>query len=129
MFLQVKVLPYHINDPEFADALVNCFLEINPEVKRNASSCSDQFSDEILDEDVDAYEYESKHLTVAYSPVEFPDAKPGSDESCFHMYLLSLFCFYLIVQSSQTEIAFWCFFQYHYLYISPFEIGFQPCQA
>ncbi|CAN6452946.1 unnamed protein product [Victoria cruziana] len=71
---QVKVLPYHINDPEFADALVNCFLEINPEVKRNASSCSAQFSDEILDEDVDAYE--SKHLTVTYSPVEFPDAKP-----------------------------------------------------
>ncbi|KAF5736011.1 hypothetical protein HS088_TW14G00143 [Tripterygium wilfordii] len=26
---QVKVFPYHINDPEFADALVDSFLEIN----------------------------------------------------------------------------------------------------
>ncbi|KAF3793089.1 Uncharacterized protein EJ110_NYTH02513 [Nymphaea thermarum] len=66
---QVKVLPFHINEPEFADALVNCFLEISPEIQSNARSCSAQLSDEIHDKEVDTREYKSKHSTFTYSPI------------------------------------------------------------
>jgi hypothetical protein len=69
---QVKLLPYHINDPEFANALVDAFLSMDVKASSSAQpkqdlnikrSCSGQ---KISDSSV-----------IWRPPVDFPDAKPG----------------------------------------------------
>ncbi|KAM7250069.1 hypothetical protein ACFE04_021952 [Oxalis oulophora] len=69
---QVKVYPYHINDLEFANALVDSFLEIsglNPQVDLIKSS------KELHEEPVSNVESSSK-VAISYSPSNFPHARP-----------------------------------------------------
>lgn len=69
---QVKLFPYHINDPEFANALVDAFLSMDVQASSSAQpkqdlnigkSCSRQ---KISDSSI-----------IWRTPVDFPDAKPG----------------------------------------------------
>lgn len=84
---QIKVYPYHINDVEFANAIVDSFLEIN---KKNGKEFSPQIAVAVSIEDsnvatVPTMGYSSFEATI-YSPSDFPDAHPGD-------YLITLlFC-------------------------------------
>lgn len=73
---QVKVFPHHINDLEFANALVDSFLEI---CTNNKGACSNQTSYEsIQDIQKDTYVSETSTLrnsTVSYCLSNFPNAK------------------------------------------------------
>uniref|UniRef100_A0A5B6YLX7 TIM-barrel signal transduction protein n=1 Tax=Davidia involucrata TaxID=16924 RepID=A0A5B6YLX7_DAVIN len=75
---QVKVYPYHINDPEFANELVNSFLEIC----KNSKGASDQQDfckpNQDLQEDSVSKMYSSGYGTISNSPSDFPDAKPDT---------------------------------------------------
>lgn len=68
---EVKLFPYHINDPEFANALVDAFLSMDVQASSSAQpkqdlnigkSCSGQ---KISDSSI-----------IWRTPVDFPDAKP-----------------------------------------------------
>lgn len=71
--------PYHINDPEFAEVLVDSFLEITS--KDNKDSCGlkivlaensqDRQNDSISESN------SSAHQNIIYSPSDFPEARPG----------------------------------------------------
>ena len=75
----MKLLPYHINDPEFANALVDAFLsmDIKP------SSTTTQKNNMVLPkQDTNEKESPSGQKTSDSSiiwrpPVDFPDARPG----------------------------------------------------
>lgn len=77
---QVKIFPYHINDPQFADALVDSFLEMD--VKFSHTTVVPQqpevpkLKHGILNKDVSSQvEVDLDNIAVFRSPVEFPDAK------------------------------------------------------
>ncbi|KAK9284124.1 hypothetical protein L1049_023291 [Liquidambar formosana] len=71
---QVKVYPYHINDPEFANALVDSFLEIS---MKNSKDASPQHSEPNQDLHVDFSKNKSSgYEIISYSPSDFPDARP-----------------------------------------------------
>ncbi|KAK9113073.1 hypothetical protein Scep_020592 [Stephania cephalantha] len=75
---QVNKFPYHINDPEFADALVRSFLEISGNVQRDAGS---QLNSHIRPSLKPSKESTSKgNLSapriISASLSEFPDARP-----------------------------------------------------
>ncbi|XP_022741802.1 uncharacterized protein LOC111293274 [Durio zibethinus] len=75
---QVKMYPYHINDPEFADALVDSFLEI---CLKNPTDCSlpqvaSSESSQDLQKGHDYNVNSSNSGTLTYSPSNFPDARP-----------------------------------------------------
>lgn len=71
-FLQVKLLPYHINDPEFANALVDAFLSMDVKASSTAQTPQDghikksRSGQKISDSSI-----------IWRPPVDFPDAKPG----------------------------------------------------
>ncbi|VAI73589.1 unnamed protein product [Triticum turgidum subsp. durum] len=75
---QLKLLPYHINDPEFANALVDAFLSMD--IK--ASSAITQKNNMVLPkQDTNEKESSSGQKTSDSSiiwrpPVDFPDARP-----------------------------------------------------
>ncbi|VAI85742.1 unnamed protein product [Triticum turgidum subsp. durum] len=75
---QVKLLPYHINDPEFANALVDAFLSMD--IK--ASSAITQKNNMVLPkQDTNEKESSSGQKTSDSSiiwrpPMDFPDARP-----------------------------------------------------
>ncbi|CAN1814046.1 ToMV susceptible protein tm-1(GCR26) [Linum perenne] len=74
---QVKVFPYNINDPEFANALVDSFLEIASEhpLKPNPSEAPKC----VPSQDQRKRNLESsKSATVPYSPNNYPDARPDT---------------------------------------------------
>lgn len=71
---QVKVYPHNINDSEFADALVDSFLEISGK-NLMAFSSADHVSCERHEDSVSNI-YSSSHGTICYSPSNFPDARP-----------------------------------------------------
>lgn len=75
---QVKLLPYHINDPEFADALVDAFLRMDIKAsgditrknnmvvpKQDANKKESCAGERILDSSI-----------IWRPPVDYPDAKP-----------------------------------------------------
>lgn len=71
--------PYHINDPEFAEALVDSFMEICSKNPTDSSllqvaSCE---SSQDLQKGHDYNVNSSSSGTLAYSPSNFPDARPG----------------------------------------------------
>ncbi|KAK8938895.1 hypothetical protein KSP39_PZI010822 [Platanthera zijinensis] len=79
---QVKKFPYHINDPQFADALVDSFLEMD--VKFSHATVVPQqpevlkLKHGIANKDASSQvEVVPDSMAVLRSPVEFPDAKPG----------------------------------------------------
>ncbi|KAL3626745.1 ToMV susceptible protein tm-1(GCR26) [Castilleja foliolosa] len=70
---QVKVFPYHINDLEFANALVDSFLQIstdskggNSQVNHESTQGSQSKSSTVI----------SSIIPISYSLSNFPDAKP-----------------------------------------------------
>ncbi|KAF7828894.1 hypothetical protein G2W53_020058 [Senna tora] len=73
---QVKVYPYHINDPEFAKALVDTFLEIN-EINTNNST-----HPQIAVPETGRHSHEDFASTassigaILYTPTDYPDARP-----------------------------------------------------
>ncbi|KAB2004452.1 hypothetical protein ES319_D11G199400v1 [Gossypium barbadense] len=75
---QVKTYPYHINDPEFAKALVDSFMEICSKNPTDSSlpqvaSCE---SSQDLQKGHDYNVSSSSSGTLTYSPSNFPDARP-----------------------------------------------------
>lgn len=82
--------PYHINDPEFANALVDSFLEIS-ENGLLASSSSGSASSGSSQDHVEKIVPEVSTTTcgtIAYTPSDFPDAKPGLYSSSSLSYLI-----------------------------------------
>ncbi|MED6186940.1 ToMV susceptible protein tm-1(GCR26) [Stylosanthes scabra] len=77
---QVKVYPHHINDLEFANALVDAFLDIN------ADSTKDSTHKQVVSpESIDHFRKDdasdaSRFMSIGYVPSEFPDAKPETLE-------------------------------------------------
>ncbi|XP_021714562.1 uncharacterized protein LOC110682529 isoform X1 [Chenopodium quinoa] len=73
---KVKKYPHHINDPEFATALVDAFLEISSKSAPNSHSkkLSANGHNRDLSEDVKAKADSSSYPSVDYSLSEFPDA-------------------------------------------------------
>ncbi|XP_031253885.1 uncharacterized protein LOC116111864 [Pistacia vera] len=75
---QVKVYPYHINDPEFAEALVDAFLEIsgkNPMDSNSLQNILCEPSQGLHENSVSNINILS-HGMISYSPSNFPDARP-----------------------------------------------------
>ncbi|XP_042482712.1 toMV susceptible protein tm-1(GCR26) [Macadamia integrifolia] len=75
---QVKIYPYHINDPEFANTVVDLFLAISVENSKDAGLQQDS----VLE---DRRHLHEEHIskgnlsgcgTICYSPTDFPDARP-----------------------------------------------------
>ncbi|KAJ0989058.1 hypothetical protein J5N97_007414 [Dioscorea zingiberensis] len=76
---QVRSFPYHINDPAFADILVDSFLEINTKFSVMASPKQriPHRPNQCLDKEVGISE--GKYFddrTIWKTPLDFPDAKP-----------------------------------------------------
>lgn len=73
---QVKVYPYHINDPEFADALVDTFLEIS----LGKPKCSTHLPNPVSEPNLELQDVSNLNSssceTICYSPSNYPDARP-----------------------------------------------------
>ncbi|KAG9449713.1 hypothetical protein H6P81_009678 [Aristolochia fimbriata] len=72
---QVKKLPYHINEPEFVDALVNSFLEMNIRSKGPQHQTTDQANQNHHVEEVAKNESLLYGGPMQRTPADFPDAK------------------------------------------------------
>jgi hypothetical protein len=73
------MLPYHINDPEFANVLVDAFLSMDVKASNTISPENSMVQ---TNQDVNTKEYCSTQRTsdssiIWRSPVDFPDARPG----------------------------------------------------
>lgn len=78
---QVRRLPYHINDPEFANALVDAFLEIatmKPKIIKSPHPQDEtQSGGELLNKkEIESQQYLTDYKIVQHPLNEFPDAKP-----------------------------------------------------
>ena len=74
--IQVKVYPYHINDPEFAEELVNSFLEITP---KDTDSCGPKLvlaetSQDLRKDFISKFNL-SANGNITYSLSDFPEAR------------------------------------------------------
>ncbi|KAK6150628.1 hypothetical protein DH2020_015560 [Rehmannia glutinosa] len=74
-YRQVKVFPHHINDLEFANALVDSFLEICTNFK-DVNSQAIHESIQGSQSKTSAPEISSSIMPIPYSLSNFPDAKP-----------------------------------------------------
>ncbi|OVA18772.1 Uncharacterized protein family UPF0261 [Macleaya cordata] len=74
---QVKRYPYHINDPEFANALVDSFLEISIETFKDCPQQSAflEASQDLQDKSI-SKEIISGRGTIFSIPVDFAEARP-----------------------------------------------------
>lgn len=72
---QVNVYPYHINDPEFVNTLVDSFLEVSI---KNSKDASPQYCEATQDlhENFASEQKSSGYEIISYSPSDFPDARP-----------------------------------------------------
>ncbi|KAL6346312.1 hypothetical protein AAG906_033108 [Vitis piasezkii] len=77
---QVEVYPYHINDPEFANTLVDSFLEIRKRHSEDADphKIAAFVPNQYLHEDSISKPNLLGNETMCYSPSDFPDARPGA---------------------------------------------------
>lgn len=71
---QVKVYPHHINDPEFANALVDSFLAISTNNSTDSISPRDTTSDS--KQNVNKAGVSKNSITIIRSPSDFPNARP-----------------------------------------------------
>lgn len=82
----MKVYQYHINDTEFAKALVDSFLEIHK--RPNITSPKQR----VIEPDASSIPSKT-YRTISYNLTNFPDAKPGKFCSliyvCYIKYSLS----------------------------------------
>ncbi|KAL2333730.1 hypothetical protein Fmac_014943 [Flemingia macrophylla] len=72
---QVKVYPYHINDLEFANAMVDAYLEINEKTRTNSTLQQVVSPKSVEHSHEDHISNASSLGTVVYTPSEFPDAR------------------------------------------------------
>ncbi|XP_077244309.1 TIM-barrel signal transduction protein [Tasmannia lanceolata] len=76
---KVKTFPYHINDPKFADALVESFLEMNIKLSENIGPQHKTFlqpNQSLSKEEVVSHGNLLDSRTIVHNQAEFPDAKP-----------------------------------------------------
>lgn len=75
---QVKLYPCHINDPEFANALVDSFLEISTKNSKDSSflQIAKPEANQEFHEDTVSKMNSSSLGAILYSPSDFPDARP-----------------------------------------------------
>ncbi|KAF9620083.1 hypothetical protein IFM89_010733 [Coptis chinensis] len=75
---QIKAFPYHINDPEFANALVDSFLEISPDISKDFDPRTEEHprSDQDLCGECISRKDFSGGGTISSTPVDFPEARP-----------------------------------------------------
>jgi hypothetical protein len=76
--VQVKVYPHHINDLEFANALVDAFLEVNEKTGQDSTHPPVAIPESVEHFHEDSVSNKSSFGPIIYAPCEFPDAKPGS---------------------------------------------------
>lgn len=69
--------PYHVNDPEFADALVDSFLEISLKNPTDSSPSHVAVDEPSQDHSISTVKPSSSG-TICYSPSNCPDARPGT---------------------------------------------------
>ncbi|XP_020238263.1 uncharacterized protein LOC109817435 isoform X2 [Cajanus cajan] len=74
---QVKVYPYHINDLEFANAMVDAFLEINEKTRTDSTRRPVASPKSVEHFHEDHISNASSLGTIVYTPSEFPDARIG----------------------------------------------------
>ncbi|KAJ9147046.1 hypothetical protein P3X46_029251 [Hevea brasiliensis] len=72
---QVQVCSYHINDPEFADTLVDSFLEISLENPMESSPSQIAIYEPCLEHNISTVKSSSCGM-ICYSPSNYPDARP-----------------------------------------------------
>ncbi|KAE9597857.1 hypothetical protein Lal_00029546 [Lupinus albus] len=72
---KVKVYPHHINDIEFANALVDAFLEINEGTTKDSPHPRVSSSESVEHYHEDCVSNASTIATIVYTPSEFPDAR------------------------------------------------------
>lgn len=72
---QVKVYPYHINDLEFANAMVDAFLEINEKTRTDSTRRPVASPKSVEHFHEDHISNASSLGTIVYTPSEFPDAR------------------------------------------------------
>lgn len=76
--IQVKILPYHINDPEFANELVDSFLKICKCVKgQNHHQTVSKPDEDLKTVNSGAGVSPQNSVNISYSLNDFPNAKPG----------------------------------------------------
>lgn len=83
----MKAYPHHINDLEFANALVDAFLEINEKTGKDSSQPPVAFPESVEHFHEDYVSNASSFGTIIYAPTEFPDARPG-----FHFIQICITC-------------------------------------
>ncbi|XP_017697454.1 toMV susceptible protein tm-1(GCR26) isoform X3 [Phoenix dactylifera] len=71
---KVKIFPHHINDPEFADALVDLFLEMYSNFSRNTIPRQNVSFEER--QSINKERSTSDGQAIWRTPIDFPDAKP-----------------------------------------------------
>ncbi|VYS71599.1 unnamed protein product [Arabidopsis thaliana] len=76
---QVNIYSHHINDPEFAEALVASFLEICPKTYAQIKPSETTSTKPSTGEHDDGH-VRSRLERIPYSPKEFPNAKPETLE-------------------------------------------------
>ena len=80
--------PFHINDPEFADALVDTFLEISLGNPKDSTHLQNPVSEPNLElQDVSNLN-SSSHETIYYSLSNYPDARPGYSQNHFFIIII-----------------------------------------
>ncbi|GAU31227.1 hypothetical protein TSUD_210840 [Trifolium subterraneum] len=77
---QVKVYPHHINDLEFANALVDAFLAVNEKTGKDSTHPPVVIPESVEHFHEDSVSNKSSFGTINYAPSEFPDAKPETLE-------------------------------------------------
>jgi hypothetical protein len=82
------VYPYHINDPEFADALVDTFLEIS----LGKPKCSTHLQNPVSEPNLELQDVSNLNSssceTICYSPSNYPDARPGYSQKHFSIIII-----------------------------------------
>ncbi|CAH2043071.1 unnamed protein product [Thlaspi arvense] len=79
---QVNIYSHHINDPEFAEALVASFLDICPKTDAHIKPSETAATKPSTGEPNDAHlsEMKPRPERIPYSPKDFPNAKPETLE-------------------------------------------------
>lgn len=72
---QIKLYPYHINDAEFAKAIVDAFLEIDRAARREPPAAFNSTKD--MNKEQESGISYSSFTAAFYQPTNFPSAKPG----------------------------------------------------
>ena len=75
----MKLLPYHINDPEFANALVDAFLSMDLKASSNITQGNNMVlrKQDANKKESCAEERTSDSSIIWRPPVDYPDARPG----------------------------------------------------